>query len=765
MHTPDVIISAAGNNQEGIRYMKRLSVILASLLITAISIQGFGGVPVLAAGGIAINSTNFPDKNFRDVISGSDYDSDGNGYLSSSEINDTLNIRCEGMDIGSIKGVEYFTALQGLWCKDNHIKYMDLSKNKDLRGVWCSGNDFTSLDFSANPELVWVYCFDCKLTSLNVSKNPHMAYLECSGNPLKTLDVSKNPELEHLICSACELKELDLSGNPKLSHLDALRNKLTSIDLSNNPELRRLDIWDNHDLGNVDISSLQGLQYYNCANNGVTSIDVSNNPELQKLICSYNGISKLDVSNNHRLAYLDCACNKISKLDLSNNPQLYFLQAFTNSFTKLDISNNSRLVKTYKDGYKQAEYEVCNGHSWSIDYGGWTELGVELLYFFCVDDVVKVSTGSGSANDVPDSYINTRDGLSSSDDLITRDMAIETLYALAGSPDVSGLETGFTDVKPGARCEDAIKWGVANRICFGYPNICSDTFGVGEYITREDLALMLHRYAGLMGYKTAFDYGRTDWFKDFYDIDYYSWGAFTWAIQWEILNPKGSKSDPNLYPHGRVTRSDLKTGIIQLLELNYEPVPSKIPIPSKPEIAAGWVKNSTGWWYRNADGSYPRSCWKEIDGEWYLFNASGYMLTGWQRVKNTWYYLGGNGAMRTGWQKVEDKWYLLDPNGAMLTGWQKENNKWYYLGANGAMRTGWQKIGNEWYYFYSGGAMATGWVKDGKVWYYMASSGAMQTGWKQIGGKWYYFYSSGAMAYSTTVDGYKLDASGAWISA
>lgn len=46
---------------------------------------------------------------------------------------------------------------------------------------------------------------------------------------------------------------------------------------------------------------------------------------------------------------------------------------------------------------------------------------------------------------------------------------------------------------------------------------------------------------------------------------------------------------------------------------------------------------------------------------------------------------------------------------------------------------------------------------------YYGETGYMATGWKQISGKWYYFYDSGAMAYSTTIDGWTLDSSGAWI--
>ena len=51
----------------------------------------------------------------------------------------------------------------------------------------------------------------------------------------------------------------------------------------------------------------------------------------------------------------------------------------------------------------------------------------------------------------------------------------------------------------------------------------------------------------------------------------------------------------------------------------------------------------------------------------------------------------------------------------------------------------------------------------GNTWYYLKSNGMMATGWNWIGNKCYYFYTAGNMAYSTTINGYKLNASGAWI--
>ncbi len=156
--------------------------------------------------------------------------------------------------------------------------------------------------------------------------------------------------------------------------------------------------------------------------------------------------------------------------------------------------------------------------------------------------------------------------------------------------------------------------------------------------------------------------------------------------------------------------------------------------------------------------------WVKEGNTWYYYEGVGVKKTGWLKDGNTWYYLRSNGAMQTGWLKDGNTWYYLKSSGAMQTGWLKDGNAWYYLKSNGAMQTGWLKDGNTWYYLKSSGAMQTGWLKDGNVWYYLKASGAMATGWYWVGNTCYYFYDSGKMASNTTVGGYKVNASGAWVS-
>lgn len=180
---------------------------------------------------------------------------------------------------------------------------------------------------------------------------------------------------------------------------------------------------------------------------------------------------------------------------------------------------------------------------------------------------------------------------------------------------------------------------------------------------------------------------------------------------------------------------------------------------------AKWMMTNGKWWYRNADGSYPVNCWKQISGIWYRFDNAGYMITGWSRIDNQWYYMNSSGAMQNGWQSIGNARYYFKDNGIMATGWQKVDDNWYYLESSGAMASN-QWIGN--YYVESNGAMATNkwigiyyvdntgcwtktktfdqWMKSGNQWWYRHADGSYaRDGWETIGGKDYLFDANGWM--------------------
>ena len=65
-------------------------------------------------------------------------------------------------------------------------------------------------------------------------------------------------------------------------------------------------------------------------------------------------------------------------------------------------------------------------------------------------------------------------------------------------------------------------------------------------------------------------------------------------------------------------------------------------------FAAGWVQDSTGWWWDNGDGTWPTNEWQWLDGnadgvaECYYFGPDGYMLS--NTVTPDGYYVRGDGA-------------------------------------------------------------------------------------------------------------------------
>lgn len=105
-------------------------------------------------------------------------------------------------------------------------------------------------------------------------------------------------------------------------------------------------------------------------------------------------------------------------------------------------------------------------------------------------------------------------------------------------------------------------------------------------------------------------------------------------------------------------------------------------------------------------------------------------------------------------------------NGSILAGFASVFNSEYYLNYNGIVQKGWILFpGERWYYLdKETGIRGQGWINDNGNWYYLNPLGIMQTGWINDSGVWYYLNKSGKMLANTTIDGYVLGSSGAWIA-
>ena len=77
-----------------------------------------------AFGDVEINATNFPDEIFRTYVS-ENFDDNSDGTLTSDDISYVTWIDVQGMGIASVKGIEFFTALEGLNRDENNLSEID----------------------------------------------------------------------------------------------------------------------------------------------------------------------------------------------------------------------------------------------------------------------------------------------------------------------------------------------------------------------------------------------------------------------------------------------------------------------------------------------------------------------------------------------------------------------------------------------------------------------------------------------------------------
>ena len=165
---------------------------------------------------------------------------------------------------------------------------------------------------------------------------------------------------------------------------------------------------------------------------------------------------------------------------------------------------------------------------------GFTDLGtVGTWYHEAVDYVLR--------NDLMGGYGN---GLFGPNDTLTRAQFAQILYNKEGRPAVTGGGI-FTDVAPGAWCAPAITWAAERGIVGGYGN---GMFGPNDNITREQLAVMLWRYAG-----SPAATNKELHFNDADEASGYALEALRWAVENGVMSGKGGGS---LDPKGLATRAE-----------------------------------------------------------------------------------------------------------------------------------------------------------------------------------------------------------------
>ena len=142
---------------------------------------------------------------------------------------------------------------------------------------------------------------------------------------------------------------------------------------------------------------------------------------------------------------------------------------------------------------------------------------------------------------------------------LTREMLAVILWNLEGNPAPNEVAP-FLDVTSDKYYANAIAWANENGIVAGY----GDTFGVGDSITREQFAVMLHNYAQYQGYDVSVGEDTNILsYADAFDISNYAYPAMQWACGAGIIN---GMDDGTLMPQGKATRAETATMLMNFCE-------------------------------------------------------------------------------------------------------------------------------------------------------------------------------------------------------
>ena len=139
----------------------------------------------------------------------------------------------------------------------------------------------------------------------------------------------------------------------------------------------------------------------------------------------------------------------------------------------------------------------------------------------------------------------------------TRAQLVTFLWRAAGSP-VVNYAMNFNDVDSGAYYAEAVRWAASLGIAGGYGD---GRFGTNDFVTREQVAALLHRFAKAQGMDTTQGGMAIREFDDFDAVPAYALEAMDWAVNAGVL-----KGDNNrLLPQDNCTRAQIVTMLYRAL--------------------------------------------------------------------------------------------------------------------------------------------------------------------------------------------------------
>ncbi len=141
---------------------------------------------------------------------------------------------------------------------------------------------------------------------------------------------------------------------------------------------------------------------------------------------------------------------------------------------------------------------------------------------------------------------------------MTRAMLVTVFYRMA-NPEVTGNNHGFTDVPEGQWYSDAVAWAASNGVVNG---ISKTEFAPNRDITREQMALIIYRFAKMQGYDVN-DKADISRFADSEFVSDWAIDALCWANKTELIS---GVNKTTLSPKATATRAEVATILMRFCE-------------------------------------------------------------------------------------------------------------------------------------------------------------------------------------------------------
>lgn len=213
---------------------------------------------------IYINSSTFPDENFRNYI----YNDIPRNYpevLTREEAECVEEINCSNMGISDITGVENFI-LKKFNCSNNNIRQISYLRSDSLTSIDCSYNQLSYLTYLSGNKLEKIDCSHNNLTYISISSYSPVEELNCSSNQLTYLGIGDFPKAKYINCNYNNIEEISSVSNTELISLQCGWNPLYILKLQNCNNLNVLLVSETKliqlDLRNTKFKSFSGPPYF-----------------------------------------------------------------------------------------------------------------------------------------------------------------------------------------------------------------------------------------------------------------------------------------------------------------------------------------------------------------------------------------------------------------------------------------------------------------------------------------------------------------------